>query len=155
MGLVSTMDQIGLYPPQTAAALIATQTQVLGTPNQSWQKAAADASAATATAETPVGRVGAAVTLGTIYYVPLAALTADNSNYATITVSKRTGAGGAVTVASVTTQITGSGNWTAFVPVAIPISAGSLAAGDVLTVAITKTGSGVVVPAGVLEIYQS
>ena len=125
----------------------------LGVACQSWIKSAADGAAGTATAETVIGQCGAATPLTAVRFVPAAALTADNANYATILIQKRTGAGAPSTVATVTTQITGSGNWTAFVPVNIPISAGLVLAGDVLTFTISKTGTGVVVLAGTLEMF--
>lgn len=85
-------------------------------------------------------------------YIPISALTANNSNYLTITIFKRTAGGASVQLALVTTQITGSGNWTAWVPVPIPITAPAVAAGDVLTFTVTHTGTGVALPAGQLII---
>jgi len=118
-------------------------------------KTAADGSAGAATAETVVGAVGAACVIGSVKFTPAAALTADNANYATILVQKRTAGGAPVTIATVTTQITGSGNWAQWSPVAIPVVAGAVAAGDAVTYSITKTGTGVVVPAGVLALFLS
>jgi hypothetical protein len=83
-------------------------------------------------------------------YIPSGALTASNTAYATISVFKRTAGGTSVLLAAVTTQITGSGNWTAWVPVNIPVVAAPVAASDVLTYTITQTGGGVAVPAGQL-----
>lgn len=141
-------DTILNYPPALADSF-------LGVACQSWLKSAVDGAAGTATAETPIGQMGGATPLVAIRYVPGAALVADNANYATILIQKRTGAGAPSTVATVTTQIAGgSGNWTAFVPVNIPISAGAILAGDVVTISITKTGTGVVVPLGTLEMFQ-
>lgn len=122
---------------------------------QSHQKTAADGAASTATSETAVGMSVDAVTLEKVYFVPAAALTADDTNYATITASKRASGGGSkTTVASVTTQATGgSGNWTAWAPVEITLAAApapTIAALSSFTFEISKTGTGVVVPAGVL-----
>jgi hypothetical protein len=84
-------------------------------------------------------------------YIPTGALTASNSAYATISVFKRTAGGAGVLLAAVTTQIAGgSGNWTAWVPVSIPVVAAPVSAGDVLTCTITQTGGGVAVPSGQL-----
>jgi len=122
----------------------------------SFTKTADDGAAGTATAETPVGMVAptAGGDVKSLYYVPNNALTANDTTYATITVNKRTNGGAPVVIGSVTTQTTaggGSGNWTAWVPVQIPIVAGStVAALDVLTYAITKASTGVVVRAGQL-----
>jgi hypothetical protein len=127
---------------------------------EAWDKAAADGAAANATAEHMIFRARQACTVRSVHYLPDAALTADNGNYATITVQKRAAGGGSpVTVASKTTQITGSGNWTQWVAVALALSTTAanikLAAGETLTVAITKTGTGVVVPAGQLIVSYS
>lgn len=118
-----------------------------------WPKAAADGAAGNATAETAIGVVGPGpvnIAIGQVNIHPSAALTADNSNFATITVAKRTAGGGAVTIATATTKTAGgggTGNWVAWTPLVIPASAGaSLAPGDAITVTIAKSGTGVVVP---------
>lgn len=116
---------------------------------------AADGAAATATSETVACGTRNGGRLIGVRYVPGAALTADNTNYATITVSKRDSAGGTkTTVASRTTQVTGSGSWTAFVPVELTLAAAAdiLNAGGTLTFEIAKAGTGVVVPAGTFEL---
>lgn len=109
---------------------------------------AADALAADEIAETVALRVKAASTLTKLYIVPDDALTADNTNFKTITVQKRDGAGGAAsTVAEVTTEITGTGDWTAFTKVDMGSLTGAvLAAGSILTVETAKTASGVALP---------
>lgn len=124
-----------------------------------------DAAASTATAETVVGFVpkapGANASLAKtlrVYYLPAAALTADDTNYATITVSKYTAAGASkTTVATVTTTITaGSGDWVAFVPEEITLSATAanliLESGAILTYEVSKAGTGVALPAGKLVV---
>ena len=144
MGL---MDKSATYLPDVARLM-------QGVPAQAWQKSAADGAAATATAETPIGQCGAACTISAIRIVPQAALTGDNANNATILIQKRTGAGGPTTVATITTTVA-NGNWVAFVPVNIPLTTANVLAGDVLTVTISKGGTGVVVPALQLEIFQA
>ena len=126
-----------------------------------WQKSDADGSAAAATAETVIGGMGPGVPsgqgigLGSVKYIPAAALTGDPTNNATITVNKRTAGGAAVPIATLTTTAV-AGNWVAWVPVTIPLVANQfISPGDVLTVAITKGGTGVVVPQGQLEVYPS
>lgn len=110
---------------------------------------AADALAADEIAETVALRVKAASTLTKLYIIPDDALTADDTNYKTITVAKRDGAGGAgATVASVTTKITGgTGDWAAFTKIDMGALTGAvLAAGSILTVETAKTASGVALP---------
>lgn len=124
-------------------------------------KDAADGAAGTATAERAFWLADVHTkTVSSVKFVPGAALTADNANYATLIVRKRTAAGvdGGI-VAQVTTQIAGgSGNWTAHVPVSIPLttqvasSRFDLLTGESLTFEITKTGIGVVVPVGALVV---
>lgn len=123
-------------------------------------KTAADGAAATLTAETPQGLVGpnSAGPVGSVYFLPAAALTASDTNYATIQVQKRTAGGAAVTIAQSTTQTVaggGTGSWTAWQAVQIALSTPTptLAALDALTYNIGKTGTGVVVPAGFLFIF--
>lgn len=81
-----------------------------------------------------------------------AGLTAHNTNYATVTVSKRdAAAGGKTAVATLTTTLTSSGTLTQYVGKGFVLStvAGALdiPAGGSLTWEIAKAGSGVVVPA--------
>lgn len=111
-------------------------------------KAAADGAAGTATAETAFARVSQPGNVSNVFYVPSAALTGDPTNNATILVQKRDGIGGApVTVATLTTTV----SWAAFVPVSLgTITNAALAPGNVLTLSISKGGTGVVVPAGEL-----
>jgi hypothetical protein len=117
-------------------------------------KAAADGAAATATAETIVGMIGASSggPVGNVYFVPAAALTGDPANNATINVFKRTAGGATVLIATLTT----TASWTQWKPVQIPTQAGAtVAAGDAITYTITKGGTGVVVPAGQINVYAS
>ncbi len=114
-------------------------------------KVAADGAAGTATSETAFNRVSRTGTIVGAWYAPSAALTGDATNNATLTLAKRDGAGGgSSSVAAITTTAV-AGNWTAFVPVSLgTLSNTSVAAGNVLTFAISKGGTGVVVPAGTL-----
>jgi hypothetical protein len=115
-------------------------------------KSTADATASTATSETLIGTVHSGLPVGHIIKInPAAALTADNTNYATITVQKRTNGGAAVTIASANTKITGgTGNWTAFAPISVSLTAAA-SPGDTITYSISKSGTGVVVPALTLD----
>lgn len=115
-------------------------------------KTAADGVAGDATAELAIGYTPVAAIVRSVTIVPTGALTANDTNYATLTVWKRDSAGANQTkVAEITTQITGgSGNWVAFAAEAMTLQAAAnlaLAAGSSLTFQIAKTGTGVVVPA--------
>lgn len=90
-----------------------------------------------------------ALTITAAKLMPLVGLTADASNYATITLGYADGAGGAVTaIATLDTTVAGGGSWvsgtakamtlTSSNPVAVP-------AGSWLTFSIAKTGTGVAV----------
>lgn len=117
---------------------------------------AVDGAANTTTAETVVGLVGRAAKVIGVRYAPAAALTADNTNNAVITVSKRaTGGGSKTTIASITTNVA-SGNWTAWSPKDLVLTATAadlqVAANSEITFEIAKGGTGVAVPAGTLEV---
>lgn len=86
--------------------------------------------------------------IGSVYFVPGGAVVASDTNYTTITVAKRTNGGAPTTIATLVTKITGgSGNLTAFKPVAMTVVPGAfLSAGDVVTVAATHTGTGLSIP---------
>lgn len=129
--------------------------------NATWEKDAADAAAATVTAERCFYRSDTYERrLQAVRFIPNAALTADAANYATLRVRKRlaTGADGGI-VAEETTQLVGgggSGNWVAHVPVSLQFqgldSLRDLKAGEMLTIEVLKAGTGVVVPAGLLDV---
>lgn len=87
-------------------------------------------------------------------------VTANNTNFATWTLSKRTGAGAAVTIATQTTAITGMGSLVLFVPyvaVAADFTAANqqCAAADVLTLSITKTAAGIALTAGTAALLSN
>ncbi len=119
-----------------------------------------DAAANTATAETVIPRAAGGLhgVVTSVTFTPNASLTADDTDYATITVKKRDGSGGAaVTVATITTKITGgSGDWTAFEPMSITLTATAadllLLETDVLTLTVAKAASGVTIPASELRV---
>lgn len=111
-------------------------------------------------AETPIGVCGpaAGVAVGAVIINPgPGTLTASDTLFRTITVSKRTAGGSPVTIATGTTKTAasgGTGNWVAWTPVVIPTVAGAtLAASDSVSVAITHASTGTAVPASVLEIF--
>lgn len=121
-------------------------------------KTAADGSASTATSEVPIGMARRASKVIAAYFIPASTLTADDTNYATLTISKRAAGGGSkTTVASVSTTTTGSGNFVAWVPVPLTVVAAdaSVTALSQLSFEISKPGTGVVVPIGKLVVYLS
>ena len=71
---------------------------------------------------------------------------ADNTDYVTFTLAKRTAGGSATTVATGDTRAASLNGVTAFTPVALPLSSTSgavaLAAGDAITFKIVKSGAG-------------
>jgi hypothetical protein len=116
-------------------------------------KVAADGSAATTTAETPFYTARYRETLLRAKYTPAAALTSNDTNYATLKVWKRSVDGATQTaIGSEATTTTDTGSWTAFVSVEVALLATALAPGESLLFEITKAGTGVAVPAGILEI---
>lgn len=105
------------------------------------------ATAGTAVTETAIAMPVAGKVVSVAMTAPIA-VTANNTNFATVAIAKRTAAGSATAIASQTTAITGSGNLAAFVPykflaAAFTAANQALAADDVLTLAISKTASGV------------
>lgn len=83
-------------------------------------------------------------------------LVADNTDYATMFIAKRNYDGTSrTTVASITTQTTGSGGTgdiDPFVAVDVPVTSGSVSATQSLTVYATKSGAGVTFPTGTFSI---
>lgn len=123
-----------------------------------YEKTADDGSAAATTASVYMQRIPLDCEVVAVHYVPRGSITADDTNYATIKVEKADGAGGAVAaIAQQTTKLAasgGSGNCAAGVPVALPLLATptEVKKGEVLSFAIAKAGSGVVVRAGVIDV---
>lgn len=89
-------------------------------------------------------------------YIPEAGLTADNSNYTTLTLEYDDGAGGAdTTVATLNTKITGgTGDWSALVGEALTLDATKVIveADQQYQLVGTKASAGVALPAGVLQL---
>lgn len=112
-----------------------------------WKRSASDALATDVMAEQPFATVLGAGNLTAAVFRPLAGLAHDPANYATLGIYKRTDGGAPVLIAQLDTSAL---DWTASIPVVIPIVSAPVAAGDVLTVAIAKSGTGVIVSAGTL-----
>lgn len=119
-----------------------------------FEKSNADATPAAATPETRFGEVVVTGNVVTLLATFAGAIAHDAANYATISVYKRTAGGAPVLLGSLDTSTT---DIPAGVPVALTLngSAPSLAAEDVLTTKIAKTGSGVVVPPFTLDLRPS
>jgi hypothetical protein len=150
------------FPMQFLLAAAIQSYQLGGVVIAEIPKTAADGAAATPLAETPQGLVGpnSSGPIGSVYFLPAASLAASDTNYATLQVQKRTAGAAPVTIAQATTQTTaqptGTGSWTAWVAVQIPLvtPAPTFAALDAITYNIAKTGAGVVVPAGFLFVFS-
>lgn len=82
-----------------------------------------------------------------VRFLPHAVLTANDTNYATVSVWD-----GTTTYASLTTETTGTGDWVDNTSEPLTVSTTSVAADTTLRFRIQKAGSGVAVPAGVLEV---
>lgn len=108
------------------------------------------------TTELTLGIMEDAVELVSAKYIPGNALTANDTNYATLTLGSADGAGGAVTAFDAfTTKITGgSGDWVQGVPETFTIvtSTDTLTEGQALVVDIAKAAAGVAIPTGVFEV---
>lgn len=106
----------------------------------------ADAAASTATAERAIPRKKLHGKVTAIEFVG-AAIAADNTDYVTVTVSKRDGAGGAATsLGTYDTRAANNGAVAAFVPGAFTLSATAadldLLETDVVTLTVVKGGAG-------------
>ena len=117
-----------------------------------WKKGNDDATAATVTAETVFARAAVALGVIDLAFVPTRALVADPTNFATLTIAKRPAGGSPVTLGSIGTA---SLSWLPNVEIPIAIAVAPIEAGDALTVAIAKSGTGVIVPAGELFVSLS
>jgi len=106
--------------------------------------------AGTAQAEIPIATVTDGGRVTAVRLTTAIAVTASDTNYASFFVQKRTAGGAAVTIGTGTTQTSGSGglgSLVAWTPVTIVLTDANrvLAAGDILTVSVSKTGSGVAI----------
>lgn len=104
------------------------------------------ATAGTAVTESVMGIAQGAVRIPFSYVAAPIAVAADNTDYCTFTVSKRTGAGSATSVSSADTRAASLNALAAFVPEALTNSVTAadleLADADVITCKIVKAGSG-------------
>ena len=108
----------------------------------------ADAAASTTTSETTLFVAQAAMTISAIKLCADAAVVANDTDYLTITIKKRDGAGGSpTTIVSATSAVTGGIAIAQFTKVSLgALTGGTLAAGSIVTVTIAKAGSGKALP---------
>lgn len=91
-----------------------------------------------------------ATTLVGAYIIPVGALTANNTNFATISISRLTDG---AQLYSATTEITGTGDWIAFHAVDLGADVGNpTLPGDPLQIRFARVALGVVIPECVLVI---
>lgn len=120
--------------------------------------------AGTDVTEYPIGTVGpyaaAAIAIGgatLTAQVGASAFTASDTNYTTFTVNKRTAGGAAVAIAIGSTALTlanATGSLAAWSNVKLTAAAGAyISPGDVITVAVTHGGTGLAIPASILELF--
>jgi hypothetical protein len=117
-------------------------------------KPTADSAAGTATAEHMVymAPLSDAITMVRVYFLPDGALTVDDTNNATLTVYKMGDGGINKTAIYRITTNTDIDNWIAQTGVALDLLVGTVEVNKLLSIEITKAGSGVIVPAGTWHI---
>jgi hypothetical protein len=121
-------------------------------------KLTADGAAATATANLTFDAAPRQIRLVRAFWISEAIVTADNTNFGTIVLSKRTGGGADVVMASLATTIAAPGSGNLAVGVAVPLVLSTvggaiiMAANDSFRFGITKSGTGVVIAPGLLAI---
>ena len=160
-GTLANNLQIGAFSNLAGASAVSfTIRNTGGTKVIKCVKEADDAAAATATTEYPFHLTTPADTgtVTAVQFTPDSAVTANATNYATISVARRaTGAyGTGIAVASRATDTVTTDDMAAFTPWALTLSGTAanleVANNDVFTIAIAKAASGVAVPAGVLTV---
>lgn len=152
---IGTVSNLGSSTPTTLQI-----RNTGGTKSLELVKDADDAAAGTVTTVFPFRKVQAneTGTVSAVYYTPDAALTANATDYATITVAHRRSSDYTTSVglAARATDTVTTDDMVAFTPWALTLdgTAANLEvnSGDILTFAIAKAASGVAVPAGVLTI---
>lgn len=107
-----------------------------------------------------VGPCGSPIAIGSARLsaqAPTGTVTANDTNYTTFTVNKRTAGGAAVAIATGSFKTTGGGgmgNLAANSFVIIPgVANAFVSPGDLLTITVTHGGTGVAVPASIVELF--
>lgn len=110
--------------------------------------------AAGAAAEWPLIQLPAGVLIAAARWIPSAAVTANGTNFATLSLRNR-GTNGAGSVVAATRSYAAT-NSAAQVAEAMTLSATAAdllaAAGDVLTLGVAHSGTGLIIPAGLLQL---
>ncbi|EYF01888.1 hypothetical protein [Chondromyces apiculatus] len=111
-----------------------------------------DGSAGATQPAMPIGMVSSPRHVTAVTLLPGGALTANATNFATLTLTAYSSAGTLRgTVATLTTE---TGSWTSLVPVNMPLGAVvALQQGDSLALSIAKAGTGVVVPLATFTVH--
>lgn len=148
---------IDFFDGSTVRATIQRNGVMTGPMNESsiyTEKHDADSAAGDASAEHIFFSAQNPITITRVVFLPDAALTANDTNFATLIIARRDSAGiNQATIVSIITNVAGTGNWTAFDAVDFgTLSATAVAANEVLTFEITKDASGVVVPSGTIQV---
>lgn len=163
-GTIQNNLQIGAFSNLAGASAVSfTIRNAGGTKVLKCVKEADDAAAATATTEYPFHLTGVndTGTVTAVQFTPDSAVTANATNYATISVARRAVAdySTGIAVASRATDTVTTDDMVAFTPWALTLSGTAanleVADNDVFTVAIAKAASGVVIPAGVVTVEIS
>ncbi len=101
----------------------------------------------TAVTETPLDHVKFAATVKEVVWVPGAAVTANGTNFFTLLVQKRSAADAYAAATTLASRSLATTNAVAFTPEVLTVAVASLAAGDIITVSVTKSGgSGLAFP---------
>lgn len=142
-----TLDRIrsvfqALFSPESAAEQARLENAILGREILHGIDDAATAGTASGERDIYVAEYACEVREWTISCPVTAA--ANGSNYATFTLGKRTAGGARTSLGTVATSATG---FTAFTPRDSGMTPAILAAGDTLTLELTKTGTGVAISA--------
>ena len=148
---------IDFFDGSTVRATIQRNGVMTGPMNSSYvftEKHNADSAAGDASAEHIFFKARHNMTITTIIFMPDAALTADDTNFATLTVYRRDDDGtNQVIVSSADTTTSDTGSWPIFEPVDLgALTTTTVATDELLTFEITKSGTGVIVPSGTLQV---
>lgn len=120
--------------------------------NIAWSKDSDDAAASDATAERAFYRARGGETVASVHYTADAAITGTDTNNFAITVGRRTGGGARSAIVTYTNDVA-SGGVSAWVPKSLGTPANTaLVADDILTVEITKNGTGQIVRKGTVVV---
>lgn len=114
------------------------------------------ATAAGTAVQQPISRLQNKITVTGVVWTPGAAMTANDTNYVTLTLRNRGAAGAGTTTLATRAYTVAGGNSVAGQAEVLTLSATAAdllgAVGDVLTAQFTHTASGLAIPAGLIEV---